>query len=51
MIEALAMSLYVYAASIALAAPDAQAAAWRAQPAQMQTAFRREAEFLLSRPR
>ena len=47
MIEALAMALYVYAANIALATPAQQTAAWNAQPAQMQDAFRREARFVI----
>ena len=47
MIEALAMALYVYAANIALATPAQQLAAWNAQPAQMQSAYRREAQFIV----
>ena len=49
MLEALAISLYVYAANISLATPMQQTAAWNAQPAQMQGAFRREARFILNR--
>jgi hypothetical protein len=48
MLEALAISLFVYANSIALAPAPAQLAAWNAQPAQMQAAYRREAQFVLT---
>ncbi len=49
-IEALAISLFVYASNIGLASPAAQLAAWNAQPAQMQAAYRREAQFVASKP-
>jgi hypothetical protein len=49
MIEMLAMSLFILASNITLATPAQQVAAWNAQPAQMQAAYRREAQFVLGR--
>lgn len=48
MIEAVAISLFILANSIVLAPAPAQLAAWNAQPAQMQAAYVRQAQFLLA---
>jgi hypothetical protein len=44
----LALKLCVLATNIALAAPDAQQRACAAQPQQMQTAYLRQAQFVLT---
>jgi hypothetical protein len=48
MLEILAMKLFFLASNITLAPPTKQIAAWNAQPAQMQAAYRREAQFVLA---
>lgn len=45
--EAVAISLFILANNITLATPAQQIAAWNAQPAQMQAAYRREAQYVL----
>ncbi len=46
MIEVAAIKLFILCTSIPLATPAQQLAAWNAQPAQMQQAYRQKAKFL-----
>lgn len=48
-IEALALSLFIFANNITLATPAQQVAAWHAQSQWMQAAYLREARYVIAR--